>query len=89
MAQLTVVIGKFYNEYNKKTPKKLKIIDAYLLYIVLTGVVQFLYCCLAGTFPFNSFLSGFISCISSFVLAGKLVYCNLYLYWSCIAAVVL
>ncbi|XP_044264180.1 dolichyl-diphosphooligosaccharide--protein glycosyltransferase subunit DAD1 [Tribolium madens] len=69
MPQVTSVIAKFFNEYNSKTPKKLKCIDAYLLYILLTGIVQFVYCCLVGTFPFNSFLSGFISCVSSFVLA--------------------
>lgn len=64
------VLGKFWQEYAKNTGKKLKIIDAYLLYIFLTGVIQFVYCCLVGTFPFNSFLSGFISCISCFILAG-------------------
>ena len=32
-------------------------------YILITGVIQFVYCCLVGTFPFNSFLSGFISCV--------------------------
>ncbi|GJQ71600.1 hypothetical protein Trydic_g11302, partial [Trypoxylus dichotomus] len=31
-------------------------------------VAPFVYCLLVGTFPFNSFLSGFISCVSSFVL---------------------
>ena len=36
------------------------------------GGVQFLYCLLVGTFPFNSFLSGFISCVGSFVLAVAL-----------------
>lgn len=71
MAQVGTVISKFYSEYNTKTSKKLKIIDAYLLYILLTGIVQFVYCCLVGTFPFNSFLSGFISSVSCFVLAGK------------------
>jgi oligosaccharyltransferase complex subunit epsilon len=71
-ASLTTVVTKFYEEYAKTTPSKLKLIDAYLFYILLTGVVQFLYCCLVGTFPFNSFLSGFISCVGSFVLAGKL-----------------
>ncbi|KAK4884163.1 hypothetical protein RN001_000434 [Aquatica leii] len=69
MSKTTAVISKFYKEYTSKTPKKLKIIDAYLFYIVLTGIVQFGYCLLVGTFPFNSFLSGFISCVSSFVLA--------------------
>ena len=64
------VIDKVYNEYMKSTPKKLKLIDSYLTYILLTGVWQFLYCCIVGTFPFNSFLAGFISCVASFVLAG-------------------
>ncbi|GAB6030481.1 Dolichyl-diphosphooligosaccharide-protein glycosyltransferase subunit dad1 [Chamberlinius hualienensis] len=63
------VLSRFYSDYTENTPKKLKIIDAYLLYILLTGVVQFVYCILVGTFPFNSFLSGFISCVGSFVLA--------------------
>lgn len=66
---LRTVVTKFYDEYTSKTPKKLKVIDAYLLYVLLTGVLQFLYCCLVGTFPFNSFLSGFISCVGCFVLA--------------------
>jgi oligosaccharyltransferase complex subunit epsilon len=37
---------------------------------VLTGIVQFVYCALVGTFPFNAFLSGFISTVGSFVLTG-------------------
>lgn len=72
MAQLGSVLSKFYDEYQSNTPKKLKIIDAYLVYILLTGIMQFVYCVLVGTFPFNSFLSGFISCVSCFVLAGEM-----------------
>ncbi|XP_035909969.1 dolichyl-diphosphooligosaccharide--protein glycosyltransferase subunit DAD1 [Anopheles stephensi] len=68
MKNLTEVLHKFYDEYTHKTPKKLKIVDAYLLYILLTGITQFVYCCLVGTFPFNSFLAGFISTVSCFVL---------------------
>ena len=67
------VISRFLEEYKTTTPNKLKVVDAYLLYILLTGALQFLYCLLVGTFPFNSFLSGFISCVGSFILAGK--YC--------------
>lgn len=58
MVQIVEVLLKFNQEYQATTPKKLKIIDAYLAYILLTGVIQFVYCCLVGTFPFNSFLSG-------------------------------
>jgi oligosaccharyltransferase complex subunit epsilon len=66
---LKSVLKRFYDDYSQTTPKKLKILDAYLLYILLTGIMQFAYCCLVGTFPFNSFLSGFISSVGSFVLA--------------------
>ncbi|XP_023693479.1 dolichyl-diphosphooligosaccharide--protein glycosyltransferase subunit DAD1 [Brienomyrus brachyistius] len=62
------VISRFLEEYASSTPKRLKIVDAYLLYILLTGALQFLYCLLVGTFPFNSFLSGFISCVGAFIL---------------------
>ncbi|KAL4234653.1 Dolichyl-diphosphooligosaccharide-protein glycosyltransferase subunit dad1 [Mactra antiquata] len=67
--KLTSVVYKFYDEYMNSTSKRLKIIDSYLLYIFLTGVFQFCYCALVGTFPFNSFLSGFISAVGSFVIA--------------------
>ncbi|KAJ8041211.1 Dolichyl-diphosphooligosaccharide--protein glycosyltransferase subunit DAD1 [Holothuria leucospilota] len=67
-ANIFTVLAKFYDEYTTKTPKKLKIIDAYLAYIMFTGIIQFVYCALVGTFPFNSFLSGFISCVGSFIL---------------------
>lgn len=81
------ILVKFYDEYNQTTPKKLKIVDAYLFYIMLTGIIQFVYCCLVGTFPFNSFLSGFISCVGSFVLGGKVEYRGLivisFLWYPC------
>lgn len=74
MSQLGQVFGilrKLNEEYQISTPKKLKLIDAYLVYVLLTGIIQFVYCLLVGTFPFNSFLSGFISTVGSFILAGK------------------
>lgn len=76
MSQVGQVVGilrKLNEEYQSSTPKKLKLIDAYLVYVLLTGIVQFAYCLLVGTFPFNSFLSGFISTVGCFVLAGKIV----------------
>jgi oligosaccharyltransferase complex subunit epsilon len=66
------IVRRLWDEYVRRTPKKLKIIDAYLVYVVLTGVAQFSYCALVGTFPFNSFLSGFISCVGSFILGACL-----------------
>ena len=39
-ASLSGVVNKFYDEYANNTPKKLKIIDAYLVYVFFTGVFQ-------------------------------------------------
>ena len=74
------VVSKFLNEYVNNTPKRLKIVDCYLTYVLLTGVMQFVNCCLVGTFPFNAFLSGFISCVGSFILAVclRLQVCTLF-----------
>ena len=65
------ILSKLANSYKKTTPTIAKLIDAYLLFILFTGIAQFAYVVVAGTFPFNAFLSGFISTVGSFVLAGK------------------
>lgn len=70
MVEVVSALHKLYFDYVKKTPKKLKLIDAYMFYILITGIFQFIYCVLVGTFPFNAFLAGFCSTVASFVLAG-------------------
>uniref|UniRef100_A0A915AKS5 Dolichyl-diphosphooligosaccharide--protein glycosyltransferase subunit DAD1 n=1 Tax=Parascaris univalens TaxID=6257 RepID=A0A915AKS5_PARUN len=70
--QLCDILCKLFDDYKRTTSSKLKIIDAYLFYVLITGVIQFVYCVLVGTFPFNSFLSGFISTVGCFVLAASL-----------------
>jgi len=73
MSESVIEVGKkFFSDYRVKTDQNLKIIDCYLGYILITGIIQFVYCCLVGTFPFNSFLSGFISCVTCFVLGVNL-----------------
>eukprot|EP01133_Synstelium_polycarpum_P007378 gene7378-8597_t len=62
------IVGQFFESYKVRTPQKLKIIDLFLVYSFLTGIFTFAYCCLVGTFPFNSFLSAFISCVGAFIL---------------------
>eukprot|EP01092_Planopodium_desertum_P014197 TRINITY_DN7076_c0_g3_i1.p1 TRINITY_DN7076_c0_g3~~TRINITY_DN7076_c0_g3_i1.p1 ORF type:complete len:107 (-),score=14.82 TRINITY_DN7076_c0_g3_i1:117-437(-) len=65
------IFNSFWQKY-QQTPHLLKLIDVYLGYILITGVLQFVYCVLVGTFPFNAFLSGFISTVASFVLTVSL-----------------
>jgi ACR3 family arsenite efflux pump ArsB len=56
--------------YRKETSVQIKITDSFLLCTVLIGLIQFVYCALVGTFPFNSFLSGLIAAVGVFVLTG-------------------
>uniref|UniRef100_A0A453QE03 Dolichyl-diphosphooligosaccharide--protein glycosyltransferase subunit DAD1 n=1 Tax=Aegilops tauschii subsp. strangulata TaxID=200361 RepID=A0A453QE03_AEGTS len=53
------------------TPTNLKIIDLYVVFAVATALVQVVYMGIVGSFPFNSFLSGVLSCIGTAVLGGR------------------
>ena len=64
------IVESFWQSYSK-TPKLMRIIDVFLVFIMLTGALQFAYCIIIGTFPFNAFLAGFISTLGTFVLFGE------------------
>nr|BAD11075.1 defender against apoptotic death 1 [Gladiolus hybrid cultivar] len=51
------------------TPANLKIIDLYVVFAIFTALFQVVYMGLVGSFPFNSFLSGLLSCVGTAVLA--------------------
>ncbi|CEJ01896.1 Putative Oligosaccharyl transferase complex subunit OST4 [Rhizopus microsporus] len=72
MEGLSAATKKFITAYHKDTPNSLKLIDIYLVYILFTGIFQFIYMLMVGTFPYNAFLGGFISTVGSFVLAANL-----------------
>ncbi|WIA16159.1 hypothetical protein OEZ86_007668 [Tetradesmus obliquus] len=71
MSGITELINTFVTEY-KKTPAKLKIIDAFMMYALLTAAAQFAYMMLVGTFPFNSFLAGLLCSLAFFSLTASL-----------------
>jgi oligosaccharyltransferase complex subunit epsilon len=52
-------IENLWNAYNETTTARLKFVDAFLLFLMLSGVAQFLYCILVTNFPFNAFLAGY------------------------------
>lgn len=64
------IISKFFTNYKLDTPKRVKIIDLFIVYAITTALIQFAYCVIVGTFPFNSFLAGFFTCIGFVVLTG-------------------
>ncbi|KAG7880511.1 hypothetical protein KL905_002485 [Ogataea polymorpha] len=63
-----------FNSYISETKdnQKLRLIDAFLVFLVCLGIWQFLFCLLVGTFPFNAFLGGFIATVAQFVLTVSL-----------------
>ncbi|KAF9224335.1 defender against death DAD protein [Gyrodon lividus] len=68
----SVAVSTLWKSYTQQTPDRLKLIDAFLAFIVLSGVMQFMYCVLVTNFPFNAFLSGFASSVGQFVLTASL-----------------
>ena len=57
-SQLEAAVQSLWSSYNVETSPRLKLIDAFLVFIMLSGVAQFLYCILVTNFPFNAFLAG-------------------------------
>lgn len=51
-------IESLWKAYSDNTPKRLKFIDSFLVFLMLSGIMQFLYCILITNFPFNAFLAG-------------------------------
>lgn len=61
---------KLKTAYTNRTPLKTKAIDAYLLFCIVTGLLQLVYCMATKSRDYRQFLGGFLSCVGSFVMAG-------------------
>ncbi|PHH58989.1 hypothetical protein CDD81_3961 [Ophiocordyceps australis] len=66
------VLQNIVDYYLRETPQRIKLVDVFLSFLVLVGALQFLYCVLAGNYPFNAFLSGFCATVGQFVLTVSL-----------------
>ncbi|EAU84939.1 defender against cell death 1 [Coprinopsis cinerea okayama7 len=61
-----------WKAYNEQTSDRLKFIDSFLVFLMLSGIIQFVYCVLVTSYPYNAFLAGFASTVGQFVLASSL-----------------
>ncbi|KAL0639628.1 oligosaccharyltransferase complex subunit epsilon [Maublancomyces gigas] len=66
------IFGHVWRNYLQSTPQRTKLIDTFLGFLVVAGVLQFVYCVLAGNYPFNAFLAGFSATVGQFVLTASL-----------------
>jgi oligosaccharyltransferase complex subunit epsilon len=73
------VLANPWLPYKENTQQRLKVIDAWLLFVLLTGIIQVVYLFLVGTYPYNAFLSSFAASVGSFVLAGiRLIFAHVF-----------
>ncbi|CAK4031850.1 defender against death DAD [Lecanosticta acicola] len=66
-----ILLG-IYRNYTNHTAQRVKLLDAFMAFLVVVGVLQFVYCVLAGNYPFNAFLAGFSATVGQFVLTASL-----------------
>ncbi|KAF4677788.1 DNA polymerase alpha subunit B [Perkinsus chesapeaki] len=59
ISDIRSIVGEGWDKYNKMTPQKVKLLDLYIVFLAYLAAMQFSYMWLVGTFPYNSFLSGF------------------------------
>ncbi|KAK5109812.1 hypothetical protein LTR62_006545 [Meristemomyces frigidus] len=66
------ILEGVWNGYVDKTAQRTKLLDVFLAFLIVVGVLQFVYCVIAGNYPFNAFLSGFSATVGQFVLTASL-----------------
>ncbi|KAJ5142790.1 uncharacterized protein N7515_001577 [Penicillium bovifimosum] len=71
-ASVAEIAQHVWQQYASTTPQRTLLLDAFMVFLVLVGGLQFLYCVLAGNYPFNAFLSGFGAAVGQFVLTASL-----------------
>ncbi|KAE8373127.1 DAD/Ost2 [Aspergillus bertholletiae] len=66
------IIHHVWQQYLSTTPQRTMLLDVFMAFLVLVGGIQFVYCVVAGNYPFNAFLSGFCAAVGQFVLTASL-----------------
>ncbi|KAK3208406.1 hypothetical protein GRF29_77g688411 [Pseudopithomyces chartarum] len=66
------IVQDVWSKYVQKTSQRVKLLDSFMVFLVVVGVLQFVYCMIVGNFPFNAFLSGFSATVGQFVLTASL-----------------
>ncbi|KAK4046551.1 oligosaccharyltransferase complex subunit epsilon [Microbotryomycetes sp. JL201] len=65
-------LSHLWSNYTRDTPRKLQLCDGFQLFLMLTGIAQFVYCILITNYPFNAFIGGFAATVGQFVLTASL-----------------
>lgn len=69
---LVGAVDALWSNYLAQTPARLKLVDNFMFFLMLTGIAQFVYCFAVTNYPFNAFIAGFAATVGQFVLCGAL-----------------
>lgn len=56
--QLSNSLSVLSHNYAQTTPPRVKLIDTFLLFCLMSGVLQFAYRVLVSSYPYNAFVGG-------------------------------
>jgi oligosaccharyltransferase complex subunit epsilon len=70
--QDAALIVQMTQRYLQSTTTLMKALDTFLVFVMLTGITQFVYMLIVGTYPYNAFLSGFATSVGMFCNTANL-----------------
>lgn len=71
-SELGKLVTDFVKSYEANTSGPVKVLDAYLVFCLLIAGLQIFFVFLVGSFPFNTFLAGFVMAVGAFVCGASL-----------------
>lgn len=71
ISESSSLLQSLISGYKSNTLPECKTIDAFLLFTMMTGVAQMIYCFMTKGYPYNAFIGVFSASVGSFVFAGK------------------
>jgi len=58
---------EFFGKYGAQTSRRVKVIDAFCIFLLLLTIVPFGYCALVGNFPMNSLLASIFAPLGTLI----------------------
>ena len=67
---LPTIMREMVQRFHERTPKRLKLIDYFIIFLALMTVLQLVYYTLIGRHPFEAVLSGIYSSLGTLIFTG-------------------
>ena len=68
--ELPHIVKEISNEFEKRTPKRLKLIDYFIIFLATITFIQLVYYALIGRHPFEALLAGVYTTLGTLIFTG-------------------